>query len=192
MKVLVVYAHPNPNSFNHAILDSFTKGLEEKGHKYEIVDLYKIDFDPRTKIEDLSQFSGGQLPKEIIDQQDKITTSDALVFIFPRFDWTYPSILKGWIQRVFSAGFAYKSSKDGPIGLLKLKKALLINTTAAPEEYYKMSGIQEAYEKISNTTLKDWSGIPDVEHVTFYSLPVVDEKTRKAYLEKAEQLGKDF
>jgi NAD(P)H dehydrogenase (quinone) len=40
MKILIVYAHPNPQSFNHAILQAFTSGLSESGHTYEVVDLY--------------------------------------------------------------------------------------------------------------------------------------------------------
>jgi NAD(P)H dehydrogenase (quinone) len=192
MKVLVVYAHPNPQSFNHAVLEAFTKGLEEKGHEYEIVDLYKIKFNSNTKLEDLVQFRGGQMPQEVLDQQDKVSAADSLVFIFPRWDWTYPSILKGWIQRVFSYGFAYKVTEQGVEGLLKHNKALLINTAGAGEEFYKTSGLQDAFEKIYTATFKGYSGISKVDNVTFYSLMQVDDNTRKDYLEKVYQLGKDF
>ena len=44
MQVLIVYAHPNPQSFNHALVESFAKGLAEAGHTYEVVDLYAINF----------------------------------------------------------------------------------------------------------------------------------------------------
>ena len=46
MKILTVYAHPNPKSFCHAVLQQFTKGLEDAGHTNEVIDLYAIDFDP--------------------------------------------------------------------------------------------------------------------------------------------------
>jgi len=46
MKVLIIYAHPNPVSFTRSILDNFVRGLNEAGHQYEIVDLYKIKFNP--------------------------------------------------------------------------------------------------------------------------------------------------
>jgi NAD(P)H dehydrogenase (quinone) len=192
MKVLVVYAHPNPRSFNHAVLEAFTKGLKDGGHTYEVVDLYAIKFDPCAKLEDLAQFSGGQMPREVLDQQEKVAAADGLVFIFPRWDWTYPAILKGWIQRVFSYGYAYRMSEKGVEGLLHPNKALLISTTMAPKEFYETSGLKEAYEKISNTTLRDYSGIANVNHVTFYALTIVDDETRKKYLEKAYRLGKEF
>ena len=60
MKVLVLYAHPNPKSFNHAILEEFTKGLKDGGHDTEIVDLNAEKFDPSIKAEDLVQLSGGK------------------------------------------------------------------------------------------------------------------------------------
>jgi len=46
MRVLTVYAHPNPKSFCHAILEQFTKGLKDGGHTSEVVDLYAIRFNP--------------------------------------------------------------------------------------------------------------------------------------------------
>jgi NAD(P)H dehydrogenase (quinone) len=193
VKVLVVYAHPNPKSFNHAILEEFTRGLEDGGHSFEVVDLYAINFDPITKLEDLVQFSGGQMPGDVLEQQGKVTASDALVFIHPTHDWTYPAILKGWIIRVIGAyGFGYKVENGKMIGLLTNKKALFITTTGAVEEYYQALGLTEAYMKISNTSFKHLGGIPDVKHVTFYGVPAVDDETRKNFLEKAYQLGKEF
>ncbi len=46
MKVLIIFAHPNPMSFTKAILDNFVEGLKEAGHQYEILDLYKEKFNP--------------------------------------------------------------------------------------------------------------------------------------------------
>jgi NAD(P)H dehydrogenase (quinone) len=192
MKVLVIYSHFNPQSFNHAVLEAFTKGLKDGGHTYEIVDLYAIKFDPCTKPEDLAQFSGKQMPKDVLDQQEKVAAADGLVFIFPRYDWTYPAILKGWIQRVFSYGYAYRISEEGIEGLLHPNKALLISTTNAPQEFYENSGLDDAYKTISNTSLRDYSGIADVNHVTFYSLNVIDDESRKKYLETTYHLGKEF
>jgi NAD(P)H dehydrogenase (quinone) len=192
MKVLVIYAHFNPKSFNHAILEAFTKGLKDGGHTYDIVDLYDIKFDPCTKPEDLAQFSGGEMPRDVLHQQEKVSVADGLVFIFPRYDWTYPAILKGWIQRVFSYGYAYRMSEKGIEGLLHPNKALLISTTNAPQEFYEKSGLDDAYKKISNTSLKDYSGIDDVNHVTFYSLSGIDDESRMKYLENTYHLGKEF
>jgi hypothetical protein len=79
------------------------------------------------------------------------------------------------------------------IGLLKKnQKVLLISTTEAIEMYYKALGISKAFETISNASLKDLGGIPNVEKVTFYAVTGVGDEIRKKYLETAYRLSKEF
>ena len=70
MKVLTVYAHPNPKSFCHAILQQFTKGLEEAGHTSEVVDLYAIRFDPVFRMQDFASYVHESMPLEILEQMN--------------------------------------------------------------------------------------------------------------------------
>jgi len=77
MKVLVVYTHPNPKSFNRAILEEFTKGLTDGGHTFEVLDLYAINFNPVIQLEDYAQFMGGKMPDDVLEQQNKITQAEA-------------------------------------------------------------------------------------------------------------------
>jgi NAD(P)H dehydrogenase (quinone) len=192
MKVLVVYAHPNPNSFNHAVLESFTKGLEHGGNTFEVTDLYATKFNPSLGPEDFAQFTGEQMPQDVLDQQAKVARADGLAFIFPIW-WLYcPAILKGWIDRVFSPGFAYKYTEKGMEGLLKHKKALLISTTGGPEPKYKASGRGDNIKKLFQDILKCDCGIANVEQVFLHALDLVDDKTRKKYLEQVYHLGKEF
>ena len=192
MKVLVVYAHPNPQSFNHAILEQFTKGLTDGGHTFEVVDLHAIKFDPCIQLEDLAQFTGGQMPRDVLDQQEKLAQAEALACIYPITSWTFPAILKGWFDRVFSFGFAYKADANGWHALLKQKKALLMCTTAVPETMYKDWGIKDLVIKTNEVNLHLAAGIQKVEHVYFHSPGFLDAEGRKKYLESAYQLGKEF
>ncbi len=70
MRVLTVYAHPNPRSFCHAILQQFTKGLEDAGHTSEVVDLYAIRFDPVFRMEDFASYVHESIPSEILEQMN--------------------------------------------------------------------------------------------------------------------------
>jgi NAD(P)H dehydrogenase (quinone) len=65
MKVLIIFAHPNPLSFTRAVLDNFVKGLKEAGHQYEVVDLYKIKFNPVFQDMDYAFFVDKDLPKDV-------------------------------------------------------------------------------------------------------------------------------
>ncbi len=71
MKVLILYAHPNPQSFNHAILESFTKGLGEAGHIHEVVDLYAAKFNPCLSGDDFVHLMAGKVTGDVQLQQDE-------------------------------------------------------------------------------------------------------------------------
>ena len=194
MNVLVVYAHPNPQSFNHAILECFTGGLAEAGHTCEVVDLYGINFNPCLSGEDFAKLMEGKASDDVKAQQEKVSQADGIVFIHPIW-WTGPpAILKGWIDRVFSMGFAYiLDEKDGhPTGLLKNQKALVINTAGGTEEEAKTYGSIDALKKIQDELMLGFCGINDVNHVIFYNVIMTDDATRKGYLAEARNLGKAF
>ena len=246
MKVLIIYAHPNPMSFTKAILDNFVRGLKEAGHKYEIVDLYKIKFNPifqdmdssffvdedmpkelfqqmdmRKMIielaggpikgfvaklyiknktdEDLIKLINSQKPKDVLLQQRKVSEADILVFITQVFWMHFPALVKGWMERVLTYGFAYKLNEngwkgdpDGRIPLLKIKKAIIMQPTFFNEKVYREKGFKDAMEKtIDNWSLK-YPGISNVDHIFFHSILAVSPETRKRYLEIAYLKGKNL
>ena len=164
-----------------------------------------IDYQNRSQKEIYLSFIGKDIfvavtePKDILEQQEKVARADGIVFIAPVIWMHYPAIMKGWIERVFSYGFAYalapegwQGSSKGRIPLLKLKKALSMNSTFFTEEDYQSKRFQDAMGKI----IDDWSlrypGIPEVEHVYFYAVAAVSEEKRKEYLEETYRLGKEF
>ncbi|MCD6353296.1 MAG: NAD(P)H-dependent oxidoreductase [Proteobacteria bacterium] len=194
MKVLVVYVHPNPESFNHAILESFTKGLADAGHTWELIDLYAMKFNPCLSQDDLDLLMKGETPDDIKFQQEKVNQSEGIAFIYPIW-WTgSPAILKGWIDRVFFMGFAYSiDEKTGHYtGLLKHQKGLFINTAAASEEEASSTGLEVALKKINNDGILKFCGIKEVEQTIFHNVVMADDATRKGYLEETYKLGKDF
>lgn len=193
MKVYVIYAHPNPKSFNHAILESFTKGLAEAGHSFEISDLYADNFKADLDVEDLEQIFAGKIPEDIKFYQDKILASDAMVFIYPVWWQGCPALLKGWIDRVFSQRFAYGFGESGlMVPLLKHHKALVINTGGGTREHFQDSGFEAAICKVMDDGVLGLCGIQNVEHVIFYNVIRADDNTRKGYLEQAYSLGRQF
>jgi NAD(P)H dehydrogenase (quinone) len=70
MNILTVYAHPNPKSFCHAILDEFSKGLKDAGHTNEVVDLYAINFDPVFRVKDFASYVHESMPAEILEEMN--------------------------------------------------------------------------------------------------------------------------
>jgi len=192
MKVLVVYAHPNPESFNHAVLERFVEGLQSKNHEVEILDLYAQGFNPLLSAADLASLQAGETPADIKAQQDKVARAEGLAFIFPIWWSSLPAILKGWIDRVFSLGFAYAFTDEGPVGLLKQQKALLITTSGGDQAFFDHSGIQKAIQMTIDLGIFGFSGVPKIQHEFFYNVVQIDPDTREVYLQKAYSLGMEF
>ena len=137
-------------------------------------------------------------PKDIVEQQKKVARAEAMAFISPVYFVGFPAILKGWIERVFTLGFAFslrpegwKGDINGRVPLLTHKKALIINTTLFDEQAYR-SGLAEAMKTLIDDFGFSYPGIQKVEHVYFYAVHGADDTTRRAYLEKAYSLGREF
>lgn len=128
MKVLVVYCHPSKNSFTHEVKETFIKGLEKAGHTYIISDLYADKFDPVMSEEEYLREGFYQLdkavPADVLREQERIDSSDTIVFIYPDFWTAAPAMLEGWFQRVWTYGFAY----GDPPKMKTLEKAVFLIT----------------------------------------------------------------
>ena len=111
MKVFIVYCHPSENSFTRCVRDEFIKGLKDAGYEYTVSDLYKMDFKTdmteQEYLRDAYYRNTPDLADDVLDEQAKINTSDAIVFIYPVFWSEAPAKLVGWFDRVWSYGFAY-------------------------------------------------------------------------------------
>ena len=137
MNILLVYAHPNPRSFNRALLETIDAELCERGHATCIRDLYQMRFRAVLDGEDLIRNWRGDLPDDIRQEQEAIRWAQGLVFIYPIWWFGPPAILKGWIDRVFVRKFAFDFTEAGMQGLLTHEKALIVNTLGGDEATLK-------------------------------------------------------
>src|SRR4030043_622002 len=130
MKVMVILAHPNEKSFNHAIAVRAVKSLEMNGKEVVFHDLYKENFNPVTPYNEIVK--NGYIDDKILAYCNELISASGLIFIHPNWWGQPPAILKGWIDRVFRPGVAYKVQEGDkgegvPIGLLTAKAALVFN-----------------------------------------------------------------
>lgn len=245
MRVLIVYAHPNPESFCHAVLEQVERGLDDGDHERDVIDLYALGFDPVFRIQDAAQFAhesvprdlvadmnpheaalriaGGPirralvkrwlrgksldeivammrryLPKDVQQHQQRVARAEGLIFIAPVFWMGFPAILKGWLERVFTYGFAYQLTPhgwqghlDGRVPLLTQQKGLILTPTFFTRDEY-----ERGWATAMDTILCDWglkmAGVQEARHVYFHAVQSVGEAVRREYLETAYRLAKDF
>ncbi|HAJ26035.1 MAG TPA: NAD(P)H dehydrogenase [Syntrophus sp. (in: bacteria)] len=187
MKHLVVYSHPNPQSFNHAILETVTETLKAKGHEVVVRDLYAVGFDPVLKATDFEGIQSGNLPQDIKAEQGHIAWADVMTFIHPVW-WTgLPAMFKGYIDRVFCYGFAYSFDDKGLVPHLKGKKVLIVNTQGTPKAAYDASGMFEAMKMTSDTGIYKFCGLEVMDHLFLPAVPMVKDEARKGYLAQVKE-----
>lgn len=189
MKHLIVYAHPNSASFNHAIKETLVRVLKDKGQDVRIRDLYALHFDPVLKADDFKIFLAGKTPRDIEIEQDHVRWADQITFLYPIWWSRMPSIAAGYIDRVFSKGFAYDYTATGPVGLIPGKKVCIINTLGAPLPAVESSGVIKAMGQIIDNETFRFCGMEMVEHKYFGSVPTVTEEERKKMLEEVAVLA---
>jgi NAD(P)H dehydrogenase (quinone) len=193
MHIMVVLAHPIPGSFNGAVCDALCEGLRETGHTIDRADLNAEGFDPVLRGPELDLLGVAPPDQDVAAYQQRVLRADALAFIFPVWWFGLPSILKGFIDRVFQEGFAFRFTSGGRVrGLLAHKRALVICTAGASSSLYRRFGFSGPLEK----TFVEWTlqtcGVRMVRQVVFHNMKKASATTRARYLKQARQLGREF
>jgi NAD(P)H dehydrogenase (quinone) len=179
MKHLIIYAHPNPNSLNSHFKNTLADHLEQGNHEVIVRDLYQLNFNPVLSLEDMAGQRSGLVINDVKQEQDFITWADCITFIHPIW-WTgLPAIMKGYIDRVFSYGFAYRYDQGIQKGLLTGKQTVIINTHGKSKEEYEAIGMDTALILTSDKGIYTYSGLEIIKHFFF-------DKADKPVLEHLE------
>ena len=137
MDILVLLAHPDPGSFNHAIAGAACTRIEENGHRPIFHDLYRERFNPVLPAAEIP--AEAELPPDIAAHCRELADADGIVIIHPNWWGQPPAVLKGWVDRVVRPGVAYRFLEGDagagiPVGLLKARSAVVFNTANTPEQ----------------------------------------------------------
>ena len=165
MNILIVSAHPEPASLTSALRDVAVSQMQADGHEVRVSDLYadgwkavvdRQDFPtlPPSRRLQVVAASGeasasGSLTADVADEQAKLLWADALILAFPLWWMSMPAILKGWVDRVYSYGFAYGVGEHSDKrwgdrygeGRLAGRRAMLIVIAGGWESHYGPRGI---------------------------------------------------
>ncbi len=184
--MLIIYAHPNRDGHCGFFLSTLEKKLQGRDIEYELVDLYEDNFGPVLKPSEHYTSGRREIAPEVLKIQEKIKDSEKLVFIYPTWWQNTPSILKGFIDRVFTPHFAYKYEGKIPRGLLKGKKALILTSTGAPRILTKLTSADRSVKVLRKDTLK-FCGIKSRAFVVDKALKLTEAREKK--IEKKVELG---
>lgn len=190
MNHLVIFCHPDTGSFDRTIADAVEAVSEVLGHDTRGRDLYRQNFDPVLRLADLAP--GPQQHGEIAVEQRLVLWADMLTLIYPVWWAGMPALLKGYVDRVFSPGFAYTDGENSVQGLLTGKKVLIFNTTCLPSCFYARQGMHEAMARITDTGIFDMCGMEVLHHAFFGSMHSAADEARQACLAEVEAIASRY
>ncbi|MBW2073074.1 MAG: NAD(P)H-dependent oxidoreductase [Deltaproteobacteria bacterium] len=189
MRVSVILAHPNKESFNHAIAAAAVETLKQNGHTVCFHDLYDEKFEPILPSEEIQD--GALLPPEIEKHCTEISKADGIIVVHPNWWGQPPAILKGWVDRVLRPGVAYEflegdKGEGVPNGLLRAKAAIVFNTSNT-ESVREKNVFGDPLETIWKNCIFGLCGVNNFYRRMFSIIVISTEKQRKEWLQEARQ-----
>jgi NAD(P)H dehydrogenase (quinone) len=202
VKVLIVHAHPEPQSFNAALTSAAAAALRGAGHEVTVSDLYADHFDPVAGRHDFLQVADANrlhyqseqahaaashsFAPDLQREQARLLSADLLVLQFPLWWGAPPAILKGWLERVLAYGFAYVDGRRFTSGLFKGRRAMMSVTTGGTPERFRPDDVYGNIDQVLWPVRRlalEYMGYDVEEPFVSYAAPRVGDAERKAYLE---------
>jgi NAD(P)H dehydrogenase (quinone) len=148
-QVHIVYAHPSERSFTREVLDAYLGGLDDAGHTHTLSDLYAMDFRSELSGEEYERECGRGgvgVPDDVAAEQALLNAAEVWTFIYPVWWTDCPARLKGWFDRVWTVGFAYR-----PVRVRLARHALVLCTAGYSVAELEASGCHQAMRTVMLT-----------------------------------------
>jgi NAD(P)H dehydrogenase (quinone) len=194
MRISLILAHPDGQSFNHAIVQAALAELKQNGHSVIFHDLYAEEFDPILTTGEIPQ--AGAVPQKVARHCQEISSADGIIIVHPNWWGQPPAILKGWVDRVIRPGIAYQFAESDqgegvPIGLLKAKIACVFNTSnTTAERETRVFG--DPLETLWKNCVFGLCGVKTFYRETFSVVVTSTTEQRQEWLTKVREVVRRF
>lgn len=184
MKISLIVAHPDRESFNSAIAKCCLNTLVANGHTVFFHDLYAEKFDALLPVNEIPRTA--ELSDGLKRHCAEIVSVDGIIIVHPNWWGQPPAILKGWIDRVFRPEIVYEfiegdSGEGVPVGLLKAKSALVFNTSNT-ESNREINVFKDPLEAIWKNCIFNLCGVHDFYRRMFSIVITSSEEQRINWL----------
>jgi NAD(P)H dehydrogenase (quinone) len=190
LNISVILAHPDNQSFNHAIARTAVTQLQKNGHSVIFHDLYAEQFDPLLPSPEIPTET--LLPPDVVKHCDEISSADGIIVVHPNWWGQPPAILKGWVDRVMRPEVAYKfldgdQGEGIPVGLLKAQAAIVFNTSnTQPERERDVFG--DPLQLLWKNCIFDLCGVSTFYRKMFTVVVTSTYEQRQGWLRKVEDV----
>ncbi|MFK7792083.1 MAG: NAD(P)H-dependent oxidoreductase [Devosiaceae bacterium] len=183
-KVMVIYAHPVPESFCGALHTRILEGLKAKGHAVDDCDLYAEGFSPVLTTQERRDYHDETINTAPVQGYvDRLRAADKIVFVYPVWNFGYPAILKGFFDRVFLPGISFKLV-NGHVrpALTHIKKHAVVTTYGGTRVRSFLAG--DPPRKLMTRSIRYVTGGAPMEYLALYDMNRASDQTRNAFLSK--------
>lgn len=193
MRVLVLYAHPSPDSYNASLLATVLEGLAAAGHEVDLCDLYSEDFAPvltRTERAGYHAVPANRAPVETYVQ--RLEQAEALVLVYPVWNFGMPAILKGYFDRVFLPGVSFRLV-DGRVqpNLRQIRKLMVVTTYGGPR--WRAFVLGDPPRKIATRVLRGTIRPADgLTYLAHYDMNRSTDVTRQRFRDRVAVAARGF
>ncbi len=186
-KTLIINGHPNANSYCNALATAYQEGAASVNAAVELVNLCELNFDPNLRF---GYQKRTELEPDLLEVQTKIQEADHLVFVYPNWWGSMPALLKGFFDRVFLPGFAFKYRENSALWdkLLQGKTAQVIITMDTPVWYYKLV-YRSAGLRLMRKNILEFCGIKVTGTKLFAPIKSASDNQRQKWINKVRQYG---
>ena len=191
MHATILLAHPDPESFAHAIAHRAVVGLEGAGWTVDLIDIEAIDYPGALSPDEWRAYATDDpvLDDTVRRHTDLIRRTDALIFVYPTWWSSVPAVLKSWLERTLVPGVAF--ALEGPNNrlvpkLTNLRHVVGITTYGSPWWYVKL--VNDAGRRtISRTVGLLARGHAARRWIALHSLDSRSNEQRQRFLERVER-----
>lgn len=186
-KILIINGHPNKDSFNFGIAKAYQDGALQSGAEVKEIVIADLNFNPNLQFGYQKRM---ELEPDLVKAWEKIQWADHLVWIHPVWWGGLPATTKGFIDRIFLPGFAFKYRENSVWWnkLLKGKTAHIITTLDQPGLYYRFFFGRPIVNQLRKSVL-EFCGVKPVKVTYVGIIKTLDIKQREVWLEKIKLLG---
>jgi putative NADPH-quinone reductase len=185
-RTLLILASPT-GSFGEALADAYRDGAQSAGHDVRVIALNQLAFDPilRQGYREIQT-----LEPDLLAAQESIQWAQHLVFVYPLWWGTMPALLKGFIDRIFLPGFAFKYRPNSLLSdkLLSGRSAQLIVTMDTPPWFFRLAYCGKGHRIMKNNIL-EFCGIRPVSALNFGPIKTSDANKRQQWLKQVRDAG---
>ncbi|MBT2620385.1 NAD(P)H-dependent oxidoreductase [Chryseobacterium sp. ISL-6] len=186
-KIAIINGHPNKDSFGFALAEAYKKGADKSEAEVREIVISDLQFNPNLKFGYQKRI---ELEADLLKAWETIQWADHLVWVHPVWWGGLPAITKGFIDRLFLPGMAFKYRKNSVWWdkLLKGKTAHIITTLDQPGWYYRLFYGRPSVNQLKKSTL-EFCGVKPVKVTYVGIIKTSDEKQRLEWLNKIQMLG---